>query len=264
MPATPRRPPRKRVGVAASASPTDGDGRPDVALIADLRARLAAGADPTRAPAMQAYMKSTMPYWGVPAPEQRRIFRAVFAAHPLPNAAAWRATLRTLWRDAAKREERYAAIELAGLRRYRDFEDLETLPLYEEWIVTGAWWDYVDAIASHRLGVLLRREPATMGRTMREWARDPHLWKRRAAILCQLGFRGDTDLALLDDCIEPNLADREFFMRKAIGWALRAYAWADPDAVVRYVTERRDRLSPLSKREALKHILKSGRITAIP
>jgi 3-methyladenine DNA glycosylase AlkD len=213
---------------------------------------------------MQAYMKSAMPYWGVPAPEQRRICRAVFAAHPLPDAPAWRATLTALWRDAGRREERYAAIELAGQRRYRDFEDLDALPIYEEWITSGAWWDYVDQIASHRLGALLRREPATMARTMRAWARDPHLWKRRAAVLCQLRFRGDTDLALLSACIEPNLADTDFFMRKAIGWALRAYAWVDPDEVVRYVSAHRDRLSPLSKREALKNVLKAGRIEAIP
>jgi 3-methyladenine DNA glycosylase AlkD len=244
--------------------PASRDGRADRALIVALRDAFRAAADPERAAGMQAYMKSTMPYWGVPSPEQRRLARAVFAAHPLPDAAAWRATLRALWRDATHREERYAAIDLAGLSRYRKFEDLDALPVYAEWITTGAWWDYVDGIASHRLGALLRLEPKTMARTMRAWSRDPHLWKRRAAILCQLRCRADTDLALLYDCIEPNLADRDFFMRKAIGWALRAYAWTDPDEVVRYVRAHRDALSPLSKREALKNVLKSGRIEAIP
>ena len=116
---------------------------------------------------------------------------------------------------------------LTGERRYRDYQTLETLPLYEELIVTGAWWDFVDPIASQRIGALLQRYPARMRRTMRAWSRSTDMWKRRTSILCQLSFKADTDLALLYDCIEPNLADREFFIRKAIGWALRQHAWTD-------------------------------------
>jgi len=213
---------------------------------------------------MQAYMKSVMPYRGVPHQEQKRIWSTVFDAHRLPSFEAWRDTTLALWRDAEFREERYGAIALTGHRYYGAHQILEALPLYEELIVTGAWWDYVDGIASHRLGELLRREPRAMSAEMRRWARDTDMWKRRSAILCQLGFKAETDLPLLYDCIEPNLEDREFFIRKAIGWALRQYAWTDPDEIVRYVEEHCDRLSPLSKREALKNVLKSGRIAAIP
>jgi 3-methyladenine DNA glycosylase AlkD len=241
---------------------TDGD-----RLIRALRASLRAEADAARAPRMQAYMKSTMPYWGVPSPAQGRIFRAVFAAHPLADPAGWRAAMLTLWRTAERREERYAAIALADERRYRRFEDLAALPVYEEWIVTGAWWDYVDTIASHRLGALLELEPTVMPAMMRAWATDPVLWKRRAAILCQLRFRAKTDRALLYDCIAPNLEGsqfgREFFIRKAIGWALRTYARVDPDEVLRYVRAHADRLSGLSKREALKHVLSADAIAEL-
>jgi 3-methyladenine DNA glycosylase AlkD len=80
------------------------------------------------------------------------------------------------------------------------------------------------------------------------------LWKRRISIICQLGFRDATDVALLYDCIEPNLDDREFFVRKAIGWALRDFAWSSPREVDRYVRATADRLSPLSRREATKHL----------
>ena len=236
----------------------------DRTLIEALRAALEAAADASKAPAMQAYMKSAMPYRGVPAPEQKRVWRAALDAHRLPSFEAWRDTALALWREAAYREERYGAIALTGRRYYRDYQLIEALPLYEELIVTGAWWDYVDDIASHRLGGLLRREPEAMRAEMRRWSRDPDLWKRRSAILCQLGFKSETDLALLYDCIEPNLEDREFFIRKAIGWALRQYAWTDPDEVVRYVEAHRERLSPLSKREALKNVLKSGGVAAIP
>ena len=89
---------------------------------------------------------------------------------------------------------------------------------------------------------------------MREWSVSPNLWKRRRSIICQVGRRRSIDLRLLYDCIEANFADRDFFIRKAIGWALRDYAWVDPDEVVRYVAVNETRLSGLSRREALKNV----------
>lgn len=198
-------------------------------------------------------MKSAMPYYGVPTPQLRKLCKQVFVQHPLEDYRAWHAAARGLWRSAKFREERYAAIELTEVKRYAAFQALKTLPLYEEMIVTGAWWDFVDVIASHRLGYLLRQHPTEMKPRMRAWSRDANMWKRRSAILCQLGCKQDTDLKLLYACIEPNLADPEFFIRKAIGWALRQYAWTDAREVRRYVRENDARLSPLSKREALKN-----------
>ncbi len=220
-------------------------------LGAAIRAALRDAADPRRAPAMQAYMKSVMPYLGVGTPERRAILRRLFAEHPLSSSASWQDTVRELWRGARFREERYAAVDLLLDRRYRAFLELDVLPLVEELVVSGAWWDCVDSIAAHALGELLRRHPAKMKRTLRVWSRDRNLWKRRSAILAQLRFKSDTDLELLYACIEPNLADPEFFIRKAIGWALRQYAWSNPGEVRRYAATLGDRLSPLSRREAL-------------
>lgn len=226
----------------------------DRALIEALRDGLRAAADPVRAPKMQRYMKSEMPYFGVPAPAQRVIFRDAFGAHPLASAEDWRDTVAALWREATHREQRYAAIELAKRGAYRRFRDREALRLYEELVITGAWWDYVDTIASNLLGELLAIDRAWMTAQMRAWAHDPHLWKRRAAILCQLKRREDTDRQLLEDCIAPNLGDRDFFIRKAIGWALRQYAKDDPDWVRAYVAANEERLGGLSRREAMKRI----------
>ena len=222
-------------------------------LVADVRSALGAIADPAKAPAMQRYMKSSMPYLGIPTPALRRTCRASFARHPLEGAEVWRETILALWRRATHREHRYAAIELASDRRYAALQTGCAIPMYEEMIVTGAWWDYVDAIA-HRLGDVLRREPARTAARMRVWARSGNLWKRRTAIICQLGFKRDTDVALLRDCIEPSLASREFFLQKAIGWALRDLAWTDPELVTNWVEERNDTLSALSRREALKNV----------
>ena len=223
-------------------------------LVLEVRSALEKAANPAKAPQMQAYMKSVMPYRGVAGPEQKAIWKAVFAAHPLPSMKEWQQVALTLWRGAAFREERYAAIALSDFRQYAPYRRMASIPMFEEMIVSGAWWDFVDSIAARSLGAVLRTEPSPMSKLMRRWARDADMWKRRAAILCQLGFKRDTDLKLLYDCCEPNLADKQFFIRKAIGWALRQYAWTDPREVKRYVKANKGRLSSLSVREALKNV----------
>ncbi|MCK9900511.1 DNA alkylation repair protein [Frankia sp. Cpl3] len=229
-------------------------GKADGWLVAAVRGALADAADPAKAPAMQAYMKSDMPYRGVPKPVRERVLRPVLAARTLPDQAGWAATVLDLWRGAEYREERYAAVDLTGHRAYRSYQRAETLDLYEEMITTGAWWDHVDEIASRRVGPLLAADPAAIRPVMLRWSRDGDRWRRRASIICQLSFKAATDLELLYACIDANLDDRDFFLRKAIGWALRQYAWTDPAEVRRFVAARGDALSPLSRREALKNI----------
>ena len=202
---------------------------------------------------MQAYMKSAVPYLGVSAVPLRAACKQVFAGLEFASSAAWQAEVLAIWRDAEFREERYAAIELTGIRAARGFQRVDALALYEELIVTGAWWDYVDSL-SPRLLAILRAEPREMTRAMLAWAGDGDMWKRRSAILCQLGAKAETDLALLEAAIAPSLGSKEFFLRKAIGWALRQYARTDPAWVAAYVAAHDAELSPLSKREALKHI----------
>jgi 3-methyladenine DNA glycosylase AlkD len=221
-------------------------------LLPRLRRELLAVAVPANAPAMQAYMKSAMPFHGVSARDLRATCRRVFADLELPDAATWRRQVLEVWRGAGFREERYAAIELSGLRRAVAFHDLDALPMYEEMIVSGAWWDLVDSLAKHRLGLLLRRHPALVRTALLEWSCCDNLWKRRSAILCQLAFKDDTDLDLLCACLAPSLDSREFFLQKAVGWALRQHAWTDPDWVRAYVQGHE--LRPLSRREALKNL----------
>ena len=223
-------------------------------LLEQVRAALRDAADPRKAPAMQAYMKSAMPFHGVSAPMLRKVAGMVFAEVSFSSAGRWRTHVLTLWRGARFREERYAALLLAGDRRAESFQTFAMMPMYEEMIVTGAWWDYVDDIAAHRIGPILEREPARMKRKMLSWSRSDDLWKRRTAILCQLGLKAETDRDLLYACIEPSLPSREFFLQKAIGWALRQYARTDPAAVRLYVLRQGERLSSLSRREALKHL----------
>ena len=125
--------------------------------------------------------------------------------------------------------------------------------MFDEMVVTGAWWDYVDEVATHRLRELLERYPKGISRRMKSWSRNSDMWKRRSSIICQVNRKDETDLGLLFDCIEPNLSHPDFFVRKGIGWALRSLAWTDLAVVEEYVERHHDRLSPLSRREALKN-----------
>jgi len=223
-------------------------------LVSTIRSELAEHADPVRAPQMQAYLKTDMPCRGVTVPLQRKIVARSAGGFPIESFDDWRDTVLELRRSAEYREELGCAGFLAGQSRYRAFQTLAALPLYEELIVRGAWWDLVDDIATHRLGPLLLAYPEPMRKTMLAWSRDRSLWKRRSSIICQMTLKKKTERELLYACIEPNFGDGDFFIRKAIGWALRGLAHTDPDEVVRYVRENESRLSPLSRREALKNI----------
>jgi 3-methyladenine DNA glycosylase AlkD len=194
-----------------------------------------------------------MPFHGVPVPEVRRITRAELAAHPRADRRTWHDTVLELWDGATHREERYAALTLVRNPHAAAYQDLASLELYRHLVVTGAWWDLVDELA-HAIGAVLRDVGPPAAAVVRVWSRDDDLWLRRAAILCQLGLGARTDQELLADCIEVNLADTAFFIRKAIGWALRDFARADPAWVTAFVEAVGDRLSPLSRREASKHL----------
>lgn len=226
--------------------------------VESIRTGLAPHADPQAAEPMRAYMKSELPFLGIQATTRRRLMRELLP--PVQTQEELYAVVRGLWHGRARarvkeyREERYIAMELLTLPRFKRLRDAATLELYEELIVDGAWWDFVDHLAKHGVGELLRRFPEEIRPEMLEWSTDADKWKRRTAILCQLDFKQDTDIELLEAVIEANLGDGDFFIKKAVGWALRQHGWVDPDYVERYVARHEKRLSPLSRREALKSL----------
>ena len=224
----------------------------DASLVEVLRARLAEQADQMRARTQQAYMKSEMPFRGVGLPQTRALVRSSLKAHPLPDRATWEATVRALWDEAAYREERYAALAVA--RAGRRWLDASSLELSRHLVVTGAWWDLVDETASHLVGTALAVDPPAVTPVVWDWATDADPWLRRTSVICQLRQGPDTDVDLLRHAIEANVSDESFWLRKAIGWALRQHVRTDPDWVLAEVDRLGDRLSPLSRREALKHL----------
>jgi 3-methyladenine DNA glycosylase AlkD len=233
----------------------------DLILIDRVRTALRAAADPSRAPRLQAYMKSRMPYLGVSVPTVRRLVRIEATVRPPTSTATLADTAATLWRGAAHREERYAATALTAVPAARRLQTTALVPLYHEMITTGAWWDHVDEV-SQRIGGLLVAYPDELRPTIRAWARDPDRWLRRTSVICQLGLKDATDTELLRDAILANRHERDFFLRKAIGWALRQYAKTDADWVRAFVASHE--LSRLSRREALKHVRVSSSGAAQP
>ena len=192
-------------------------------------------------------MKSDLPFLGVRVPDTRRIARAVVAGEP--DAAVIIEDAQQLWDVASHREERYAAMMLLAVPPAR--ADLRIVPLIERMVRAGRWWDITDEL-SGRIRELLDAHPRDGEALVRGWCVSEEMWLRRLAILSQLGRRGQTDLHLLADALRPNLRDGEFFIRKAIGWALRDAARSHPEWVEAYVAAHA--LSPLSRREALKHL----------
>ncbi len=217
-------------------------------LVDSIRVSLRDRANPALAPGQQAYMKSVMPFFGVKVPEVRTLTKQL--AKGMRDTDELREAAETLWRDATHREERYAALTLLSLRPLR--ARLDMLELYEEMIRTGAWWDFVDEVSA-RLGEVLIAHPVEVTQLMLMWSADDDMWIRRASIISQLKRRTGTDTELLTIAIESNSEDTEFFIRKAIGWALREYAKTDADWVRAFVAAHPE-LSGLSQREALKHL----------
>ena len=222
-------------------------------LVHDIRQALADNANPDKVEGMRAYMKSEMPFHGVQKPARRKVVNVFLRTNPFCGKPAWEDFIIELWRNAEFREERYVALDIAGAPKYLPYRTPDILPMLEEFVVAGAWWDYVDEVATHRLRELLERYPDELTPAMRSWSLDDNMWKRRSSIICQINRKDETDLALLFDCIDPNLSHPDFFIRKAIGWALRSLAWTDLPTVDDYVARNRDRISKLSAREALKN-----------
>jgi 3-methyladenine DNA glycosylase AlkD len=212
---------------------------------------LADAADPLKAGPTAAYMKTDTPFYGVQKAGRTPILRAVMRDFPPEGLDGYLDAVSALW-VLPHREEKYVALGYA--RAFDEYIESASLPLYRRMIIEGAWWDFVDEIASKLVGRLVAKERVNVAPKVRSWIRDDDLWLRRTSIICQLGHKTETDIELLSDACVANLGDPDFFIRKAIGWALREYAKTDPEWVRAFVRVHREELAALSYREATKHL----------
>jgi len=214
-------------------------------------AALAERTDPHKAADMAAYMKTTMPFYGVQTDERRRILREARRRFPIDSSEGYRGTVIALW-ERPHREEKYCAVDFAvDERRWISFDHLD---LYRRLIVEGAWWDFVDLVAAKLIGRLLLDKPGRLWPVLDRWIDSDDMWLRRTAILAQLKHKDATDAGKLFEYCVRRAGESEFFIRKAIGWALREYAKTDPNAVKAFLVEHEETLSKLSFREAAKHL----------
>ena len=218
------------------------------AFLTRLTESFAAARDPDRAPAMRAYMRDQFPFLGIAAPAQQSLVRAALKGLPAPTEDELTTIALACW-ERPEREYQYAACFV--LRRYVKRCSAGFLPTARTLITTKSWWDTVDALAAHTVGPLVAAHPALVT-VMDEWIVDDNLWVARTALLHQLRYGAATDEERLFAYCTRQAGHPDFFIRKAIGWALREYARTNPDAVRDFVA--RIPLSPLSTREALKHL----------
>ncbi|MEZ5380482.1 MAG: DNA alkylation repair protein [Microthrixaceae bacterium] len=215
-----------------------------------LRAELTQVADAQRAPQMAAYMRDQFPFLGVQAKQRRAAARPVMAAAKAATSARLFAFAAECWAQP-EREFHYVACDVLGANTGR--LEMHHIARLQRLITTKSWWDTVDPLAAHTAGGIVAAHPGLVV-VMDTWIDSDNFWLARTAILHQLRYGEDTDAKRLFAYAEARAGDTEFFIRKAIGWALRQYARVDPAAVRTFVAQHEDRLSGLTTREALKHL----------
>lgn len=226
-------------------------------LIEWVQTSLAEMANPDKAEKMAAYLKTDMPFYGVQKPDRAIINRGLKPQlkSRVQTEEDYRALVLGLWR-LPHREEKYTGIFVA--RYCKAFVQPSCLDLYEQMLREGAWWDFVDEICTNLVGDLHRKHTDAIQPIMDQWIEDPDFWIRRSAILCQLKHKDQTNEDVLFRYCLTCADETEFFIRKAIGWALREYAKTRPDAVASFLALHKDKLSGLSYREASKHLNPKG------
>lgn len=217
----------------------------------DIRQQLAAHIDPSRALSMAAYMKQRFVFFGIPTPLRRTTVKPLIASlGKIPDADDVMKIAQTLW-QFDERECQYVAVDI--LVKFAGQLQARHEPQLAELVQQKSWWDSVDLLASRVYGRLCHNAPELLGR-IDGYATHKNLWLRRVAILVQLNEGAQTDRTRLSYALVSNLADTDFFIRKAMGWALRQFARTDPQWVQQWLIEHADQVSGLTRREALKHL----------
>jgi 3-methyladenine DNA glycosylase AlkD len=200
--------------------------------------------------AMAKYMKNLFPFFGIKTDERRAIFKLVCQKHPTEisnkaRAIGWELFLKK------ERELQYCGIEII-IKTLKNKYVVEDILWIEQFLITNSWWDSVDTISKFMLGAYLQQFPSEIPTVVERFSNSENMWLNRSVILFQLGYKSQTDFKLLQSLCLNHSHSNEFFIRKAIGWALREYAKTDPEAVRQFVLQ--SNLKPLSKKEALKNI----------
>ncbi|WP_310559582.1 DNA alkylation repair protein [Flavobacterium sp.] len=207
--------------------------------------------NPENALAMAKYMRNHFLFFGIKTEERRTIFKTICKENQVEISENSRAIALALY-SKPQRELQYCAIEIL-IKQLKGNYKKEDVQLIENFILTNSWWDSVDTIAKYILGEYLVEFPSEIEAVIERFSNAENLWLNRSAILFQLGYKEKTNFDLLQSTCEKHKNSNEFFIQKAIGWALREYAKTNPNAVKNYVSNTK--LKPLSTKEALKNTI---------
>jgi 3-methyladenine DNA glycosylase AlkD len=213
-----------------------------------VRQRFREAGNPDTAEGQMRYMRNQFAYFGLKMPQWAALSKAVFAEQGMPEGEALRDLARLCF-DDEHRELHYFALEVVQKSLKR--QPAEFVDFLEELICTRSWWDTVDWLAK-LVGLHFRRHPALILPVTARWMASGNFWLQRVSIIFQLNYKDKTDVPLLFEHIRQVAHSKEFFLQKAAGWALRQYAKTDPERVRHFV--QNTTLSPLTRREALKHV----------
>lgn len=219
-------------------------------LVQELRELFESAADSDIALGQAAYMKNHFAFYGIKKPVRAQVQKDCFKKHKIQSENELKSIIELLW-SYPQREMQYAALDLAAA--YHKLWTPQSLNFLETLICTKSWWDSVDALAANILGKIIFKQPSLQNH-MDSWIKDNNMWKRRTAIIHQLRFKGKTDVERLFSYSKLTMHENEFFIRKAIGWALREYSKTNPEAVKAFLAIHEKTLSVLSKKEASKYL----------
>ena len=214
----------------------------------ELTARFKAHANPAHAEPMAAYMKGHFHYLGIKSPLRRELQKDFLKQVPNPDRSVDNGIVEALWALDA-REYQYVAIDL--LIKCAKYGPEDAIDVYEKLVLDRSWWDSVDMLAKV-IGIHFSKYPHLIHPRVNAYLDSEEMWLQRIALLFQLHYKQQTNWELLEHCILYCIGSKEFFIQKAIGWALRQYSRVNPDQVEAFIASHP--LAPLSKREGLKYI----------
>ncbi|MEC1521977.1 DNA alkylation repair protein [Neobacillus niacini] len=197
---------------------------------------------------MKKYMKDHFPFLGMKSPLRKELEKEFFKETEILKKPFNQEFVEELW-EKDEREYQYTAITYMG--KFVKKLPKDSIAFIEQLITTKSWWDSVDSIVP-LVGELARRYPEVIEETINSWAVDDNVWLRRTAILFQLKFKQQTNEELLYEYITKNAGSKEFFIEKAIGWALREYSKTNPVSVKKFIEGHV--LASLSVREGSKYL----------
>lgn len=219
--------------------------KPKVDFIPSILEELKAHADAQQALAMKKYMKDHFVFYGVKAPLRKTLSSPYFSEFKSLDGKGQKKCIDRLWAQE-ERECQYIALDFAvkSLKKM----DESWLAYWEDKVKEKSWWDTVDAIASHCLGQVMKNNKDAAAKAW-QWTEDEDMWMQRSAIIFQLKYKASTNSQLLFDVITAQAENKEFFIRKACGWALREFSRTNPLAVSEFINQYRAILSPLTIKE---------------